>query len=86
MGGGGGGGGYYRYYFTEFNTLRRNNGEMVPDFTNRFCKLYHQIIEIIKPLEPTTMVAYVASFEVDFSLHLIKINLVDLDGYLMKLK
>jgi hypothetical protein len=52
----------YRYYLTEFNTLRRNNGETVPEFTNRFCKLYHRIPKIVKPSEPAAMVAY-ATFQ-----------------------
>ena len=58
-----------RFYPTELNTLKRNNGETVPELTSRFCKLYHRIPKIVKPSEAAAaMVAYAASFEAEFAL------------------
>lgn len=58
------------YYFIVFNTFKRNNGETIPEFNNRFCKLYHCIPGEVNPSEPTVMVIYVAAFEAEFALHL----------------
>lgn len=37
------------YYFIVFNTFKRNNGETIPEFNNRFCKLYHCIPGEVNP-------------------------------------
>lgn len=49
--------------------MKRNNGETVPEFTSIFCKLYHRRQSSLLKLL-AAMVAYAASFEVEFALHL----------------
>ena len=39
----------YMYYITKFGDLRRNNGDLVSDFTKRFNNMYNNIPREIKP-------------------------------------
>jgi len=56
------------YYITEFNNMKRNNGESVSDFSQRFNKMYQKIPADIKPIERLAKITYANSFDVDFCL------------------
>jgi hypothetical protein len=58
------------YVNYEFNTLKRNNDEIVLEFTSRFLNIYHHIPKIIYPSKTTIMVAYLVSFKYELTLHL----------------
>jgi hypothetical protein len=52
----------------EFGALRKNNYDLVLEFTQRFNKLYHKISAEVKPSQPATKVTFVGDFEPDFAL------------------
>lgn len=54
------------YYVTEFNNLKRKNGESVSDFSQRFNKMYQKIPVDIKPTESLAKITYADSFDADF--------------------
>ena len=56
------------YYITEFNNLRRKNGESVSDFSQRFNKMYQKIPPEIKPTERLAKITYANSFDAEFFL------------------
>jgi ribonuclease HI len=58
----------FMYYMTEFGSLKRKEGESVPDFSKRFNKMYNRIPAEIKPSEASAMITYSSAFDPDFCL------------------
>jgi ribonuclease HI len=58
----------FMYYMTEFGSLKRTEGESVPDFSKRFNKMYNRIPAEIKPSEASAMITYSSAFDPDFCL------------------
>ena len=58
----------FLYYITEFENLRKENGESVFDFTKRFNRMYSKIPTEIKPTEDSAQITYANSFDSDFCL------------------
>ena len=56
------------YYITEFNNLKRENGESVSIFTKRFNNMYNKIPTEIKPTDTSSRITYANSFDSDFCL------------------
>jgi hypothetical protein len=56
------------YYMGEFGSLKRKEGESVPEFSKRFNKMYNKIPTEIKPSESSTMITYSSAFDPDFCL------------------
>jgi hypothetical protein len=52
----------------EFGALRKNNSELVLEFTQSFNKLYHKIPAEVKPSQTAAKVTFTGAFEPDFSL------------------
>ena len=53
---------------TEFNNLKRENGESVSNFTKRFNNMYNKIPTEIKPTDTSVRITYANAFESDFFL------------------
>jgi hypothetical protein len=58
----------FMYYMIEFGSLKRTEGESVPDFSKRFNKMYNRIPAEIKPFEASVMITYSSAFDPDFCL------------------
>ena len=58
----------FMYYMTEFGSLKRTEGESVPDFSKRFNKMYNRIPTEINPSEASSMITYSSAFDPDFCL------------------
>jgi hypothetical protein len=58
----------FLYYITEFGNLRKQNGELVSDFTKRFNWMYSKILAEIKPSDAYAKITYSDSFESEFCL------------------
>jgi len=58
----------FMYYMTVFGSLKRKEGESIPDFSKRFNKMYNRIPAEIKPFEASTMITYSSAFDPDFCL------------------
>jgi hypothetical protein len=56
----------FMYYMTEFGSLKRKEGESVPDFSKRFNKMYNRIPAEIKPSEASAMITYSSAFDPEF--------------------
>ena len=56
------------YYITEFSNLKRENGESVSNFTERFNNMYGKIPTEIKPISTLAMITYANAFDSDFYL------------------
>ena len=56
------------YYITEFNNLKRENGESVSNFTKTFNDMYSKIPIEIKPTGTSAMINYENAFDSDFCL------------------
>ena len=56
------------YYITEFNNLKRENGESVSNFTKRFNNMYSKIPTEINPTRTSAMITYANAFDSDFFL------------------
>jgi hypothetical protein len=56
------------YYMTEFGSLKRKEGESIPNFSKRFNKMYNRIPVEIKPSEASAMITYSSAFDPDFCL------------------
>lgn len=56
------------YYITEFNNVRRKNGESVSNFSQRFNKMYQKIPPEIKPIERLDKITYANYFYAEFCL------------------
>jgi hypothetical protein len=69
---------YHLYYLIEFGDLRKKNSETVLEFTQRFNKLYNNILAEVKPSQPAAKVTFVGDFDLDFSLLLRERISVDL--------
>jgi hypothetical protein len=60
----------FLYYITEFGNLRKQNGEIVSDFTKRFNRMYSKIPVEIKPSDASAKITYSDSFDSEFYLFL----------------
>jgi hypothetical protein len=58
----------FMYYMIEFGSLKRKEGESVPDFSKRFNKMYNRIPTEIKPSEAFAMITYSSAFDPNFCL------------------
>jgi hypothetical protein len=58
----------FMYYMTEFGSLKRKEGDFVPDFSKRFNKMYNRIPAEIKPSKASAMITYSSTFDPDFCL------------------
>jgi hypothetical protein len=58
----------FMYYMIEFGSLKRKEGESVPDFSKRFNKMYNRIPAEIKPSEASAMITYSSAFDPEFCL------------------
>jgi hypothetical protein len=58
----------FMYYMTEFGSLKREEGESVPEFSKRFNKMYNKIPAEIKPSEASAMITYSSTFDPKFYL------------------
>jgi hypothetical protein len=56
------------YYMTEFGSLKREEGESIPEFSKRFNKMYKKIPTEIKPSEASAMFTYSSAFDPEFCL------------------
>ena len=56
------------YYITEFSNLKRENGESISNFTNRFNNMYNKIPTEIKPTDTLARITYANAFDSDFYL------------------
>jgi hypothetical protein len=56
------------YYITDFGALKRNNGESILDFTERFNKMYGRIPDEIKPTEASAKITYANAFDAELYL------------------
>ena len=56
------------YYITEFNNLKRENGESISNFTKRFNNMYNKIPTKINPTGTSAMITYANAFDFDFCL------------------
>ena len=56
------------YYITEFNNLKRENGESVSNFTMRFNNMYNKIPTKIDPTDTSARITYENAFDSDFYL------------------
>ena len=56
------------YYMKEFGSLKRTEGESVPDLSKRFNKMYNRIPAEIKPLEASAKITYSSAFDPNFCL------------------
>jgi hypothetical protein len=54
---------YILYYISKFGNLRRENGELVLDFTKRFNKMFGKIPAEIKPTDASTKITYSSAFD-----------------------
>jgi hypothetical protein len=46
----------FMYYMIEFGSLKREEGESIPEFSKRFNKMYNKIPAKIKPFEASAMI------------------------------
>ena len=58
----------FMYYMTVFGSLKRKEGESVPEFSKRFNKMYKKIPTEIKPSEASAMFTYSSAFDPEFCL------------------
>jgi len=58
----------FLYYITEFESLKRKEGESISDFSKRFNKMYNKIPIEIKPTETSTKITYASDFDPKFCL------------------
>jgi hypothetical protein len=58
----------FMYYMTEFESLKKMEGESVSDFSKRFNKMYNKILAEIKPSEASPKISYDSAFDPDFCL------------------
>ena len=58
----------YLYYITDFNNLKRENGESVSNFTKNFNNMYSKIPTEIKPTDTSARITYTNSFNSHFYL------------------
>ena len=56
------------YYITEFSNLKKENGESVSNFTNRFNNMYNKIPAEIKPTDTSARITYANAFDSNFHL------------------
>ena len=56
------------YYITDFNNLKRENGESVSNFTKRFNNMYSKIPAEIKPTDTLAKITYANAFDSNFYL------------------
>jgi hypothetical protein len=61
---------YLLYYATKFGALKREEGEVVLDFSKRFNKMYKKIPTEVNPTETSTKMTYASAFDPDFYLPL----------------
>jgi hypothetical protein len=58
----------FMYYMTEFNSLKKMEGDSVSEFSKRFNKMYNKIPDEIKPSEASAKISYASAFGPDFCL------------------
>jgi hypothetical protein len=58
----------FMYYMIEFGSLKREEGESIPEFSKRFNKMYKKIPTEIKPSEASAMFTYSSAFDPEFCL------------------
>ena len=56
------------YYITEFNNLKRENGESISNFTKRFNNMYSKIPTEIRATDTLARITYANAFDSDFCL------------------
>jgi hypothetical protein len=56
------------YYMTEFESLKKMDGESVSNFPKRFNNMYNKIPAKIKPSEASARISYASVFGPDFCL------------------
>jgi hypothetical protein len=56
------------YYMTDFESLKRKEGESLCDFSKRFNKMYNKILAEINPSEASPKITYASPFDPDFFL------------------
>jgi hypothetical protein len=68
----------YIYYMTEFGSLKKQEGELVSDFSKRFNKMYNKIPAEVNPSEASAQISYASAFDPDFYLLLREIRATSL--------